>query len=495
MGPRVEFADARTVAVTGRRHAADAQRRARRRAGRASAVKARRRAEARRRPGRRARLPRDRAAASTRRPRSARARPICAAGWAGSRAARSRKGDRLPLGPAAAAPRRARVRPSTDPDYAAEAEVRVVLGPAGRPLHRRGIATLPRGGLRDDAAERPHGRAPSRRPSSSTRAATTSSPTACRWAASRSSATASPSSCSSTGNPRAATRRSPPSARSTSAASARSSRASGCASAASTVARRTRAPAPARAPGCGHRAEVRRCADEETSMTLDHVDQRLQGQDGPLARAVRGGAPGHAGRQQPHDDLLRSVPVLHHARRGRAHLGRRRHRAARLQRQLHEPDPRPRQSPRSSRPSRTRRRAACRFPGPSEHEIRLAEILTRRIPAMEVVRFANSGTEATMHAVRVARAFTGRSKLAKFEGAFHGTHDWVLVSVAPDPAGAGSRKRPEVRGVVGGRAAHGDEARGRAAVERRRRLREDPREAGRRHRRAHRRPAPRQRRA
>ncbi len=83
------------------------------------------------------------------------------------------------------------------------------------------------------------------------------------------------------------------------------------------------------------------------------------------------------------------------------------------------------------------------FPGPSEHEIRLAEILTRRIPTMEVIRFANSGTEATMHAVRVARAFTGRSKIAKFEGAYHGTHDWVLVSVAPDPAAAGSRKRPK----------------------------------------------------
>ncbi len=83
------------------------------------------------------------------------------------------------------------------------------------------------------------------------------------------------------------------------------------------------------------------------------------------------------------------------------------------------------------------------FPGPSEHEIRLAEILTRRIPAMEVVRFTNSGTEATMHAVRVARAFTGRTKIAKFEGAYHGTHDWVLVSVSPDPATAGSRKRPK----------------------------------------------------
>jgi len=50
------------------------------------------------------------------------------------------------------------------------------------------------------------------------------------------------------------------------------------------------------------------------------------------------------------------------------------------------------------------------FPGPSEHEIRLAELLTARIPSMETIRFTNSGTEATMNAVRVARAFTGRDK-------------------------------------------------------------------------------------
>ena len=82
------------------------------------------------------------------------------------------------------------------------------------------------------------------------------------------------------------------------------------------------------------------------------------------------------------------------------------------------------------------------FPGPTEHEVRLAEMLTRRVPSLERVRFTNSGTEATMNAVRVARAFTGRSKIAKFEGAFHGTHDWVMVSVSPDPKAAGSVKRP-----------------------------------------------------
>src|SRR5215813_4873245 len=83
------------------------------------------------------------------------------------------------------------------------------------------------------------------------------------------------------------------------------------------------------------------------------------------------------------------------------------------------------------------------YPGPSEHEVKLAEMLTTRIPSMEVVRFANSGTEATMNAVRAARAFTGRSKLAKFEGAYHGTHDGVLVSVTPDATKFGSRKRPK----------------------------------------------------
>src|SRR5437762_656583 len=83
------------------------------------------------------------------------------------------------------------------------------------------------------------------------------------------------------------------------------------------------------------------------------------------------------------------------------------------------------------------------FPGPTEGEIALAGELTRRVPSLESLRFTNSGTEATMNAVRLARAFTGRPKIAKFEGAYHGTHDWVLVSVAPDPKAAGSRKRPK----------------------------------------------------
>jgi glutamate-1-semialdehyde 2,1-aminomutase len=83
------------------------------------------------------------------------------------------------------------------------------------------------------------------------------------------------------------------------------------------------------------------------------------------------------------------------------------------------------------------------FPAPTEAEVRLAELLTRRVPSMERVRFTNSGTEATMNAVRLARAVTGRPKIAKFEGAYHGTHDWVLVSVTPEARAAGSRRRPK----------------------------------------------------
>jgi glutamate-1-semialdehyde 2,1-aminomutase len=88
-------------------------------------------------------------------------------------------------------------------------------------------------------------------------------------------------------------------------------------------------------------------------------------------------------------------------------------------------------------------RGGLAFPGPAEGEIRLAELLARRLPGLQAVRFTNSGTEATMNAVRAARAFTGRAKIAKFEGAYHGTHDWVLVSLTAGATGAGSRRRPK----------------------------------------------------
>lgn len=72
------------------------------------------------------------------------------------------------------------------------------------------------------------------------------------------------------------------------------------------------------------------------------------------------------------------------------------------------------------------------FSGPTEAQIRLAQILCERVPSVESVRFTNSGTEGTMMAIRGARAFTGRHKIAKFEGGYHGSHEYVSVSVRPD---------------------------------------------------------------
>jgi glutamate-1-semialdehyde 2,1-aminomutase len=67
---------------------------------------------------------------------------------------------------------------------------------------------------------------------------------------------------------------------------------------------------------------------------------------------------------------------------------------------------------------------------PVEDGIVLAEEIKRRFGA-DLVRFSNSGTEATMDAIRVARGFTGREKIIKFEGGYHGHHDDVLVSIQP----------------------------------------------------------------
>jgi len=67
---------------------------------------------------------------------------------------------------------------------------------------------------------------------------------------------------------------------------------------------------------------------------------------------------------------------------------------------------------------------------PHDMEWELAEEICKRYP-VEMVRFGSSGTEATMHACRIARAATGREKILKFEGAYHGLHDTALVSVKP----------------------------------------------------------------
>src|SRR5207237_879999 len=81
------------------------------------------------------------------------------------------------------------------------------------------------------------------------------------------------------------------------------------------------------------------------------------------------------------------------------------------------------------------------FGMPHDMEWQLAEEICQRFP-VEMVRFGNSGTEATMHACRPARAATGRDKILKFEGAYHGLHDTALVSVKPHAPDFGDVNNP-----------------------------------------------------
>jgi glutamate-1-semialdehyde 2,1-aminomutase len=78
-----------------------------------------------------------------------------------------------------------------------------------------------------------------------------------------------------------------------------------------------------------------------------------------------------------------------------------------------------------------------------ELEVKVAERLVQMCPGVDKVRFANSGTEATMHALRIARSHTGREKAIKFEGQYHGMYDYMLFSTASSPVSAlGHRRSP-----------------------------------------------------
>ncbi|TME55759.1 MAG: aspartate aminotransferase family protein [Chloroflexi bacterium] len=78
-------------------------------------------------------------------------------------------------------------------------------------------------------------------------------------------------------------------------------------------------------------------------------------------------------------------------------------------------------------------------------EVQLATLLCERVPSLDAVRFCNSGTEATMFAMRLARAFTGRPKIARIEGGYHGTHDYAEVSTHPVVSEAGAPDAPIAR--------------------------------------------------
>lgn len=85
--------------------------------------------------------------------------------------------------------------------------------------------------------------------------------------------------------------------------------------------------------------------------------------------------------------------------------------------------------------------------GTTPLEVDVAETLADRVPSVERVNFCNSGSEATYHAIRLARAHTGNRKVLKFEGCYHGWHDYVDVSVYP-PADRVGERYPESDGML-----------------------------------------------
>ncbi len=78
----------------------------------------------------------------------------------------------------------------------------------------------------------------------------------------------------------------------------------------------------------------------------------------------------------------------------------------------------------------------------TEAEVQFARLMTQRVAGLEKIRFVNSGTEAVMAMIKAARAFTGRPKIAKAEGAYHGTYDYAEVSQTSNPANWGDVENP-----------------------------------------------------
>jgi glutamate-1-semialdehyde 2,1-aminomutase len=89
------------------------------------------------------------------------------------------------------------------------------------------------------------------------------------------------------------------------------------------------------------------------------------------------------------------------------------------------------------------------FGAPTAMEVEMAELITELIPSLEKVRMVNSGTEATMSAIRLARGFTGRDKIIKFEGCYHGHGDSFLIAAG---SGAVTMGEPDSPGVTQGTA-------------------------------------------
>jgi glutamate-1-semialdehyde 2,1-aminomutase len=84
------------------------------------------------------------------------------------------------------------------------------------------------------------------------------------------------------------------------------------------------------------------------------------------------------------------------------------------------------------------------FGAPTEREVEIAELITKLVPSVEKVRLVNSGTEATLSAIRLARGFTGRDRIVKFDGCYHGHGDSLLVKAGSGVATLGLPDSPGV---------------------------------------------------
>ena len=93
--------------------------------------------------------------------------------------------------------------------------------------------------------------------------------------------------------------------------------------------------------------------------------------------------------------------------------------------------------PHISKAIKTAAETGVLFGTPTTHEVKFAKMIKDAIPSMDKVRFVNSGTEAVMTTIRVARAFTGRDKILKFAGCYHGHSDLVLVAAGSGPSQLG----------------------------------------------------------
>ncbi len=126
----------------------------------------------------------------------------------------------------------------------------------------------------------------------------------------------------------------------------------------------------------------------------------------------------------------------------------RRERVYRLCRLLGSDDPRP-QPPGGRRGHPGSGRPGTSYGAPTEFEIGMAERLVAAFPSIEMVRMVSSGTEATMTAIRLARGFTGREKIIKFTGCYHGHADSLLVKAGSGVATLGIPGKPGHSPVAG----------------------------------------------